>query len=89
MKEKEAIERIRDHNRIHSKKEPYTPLLNEAMCMAIDALEKQLTNLSESEENRNNSEHDACKGCKYEEKDFGEYPCYECKGCYRDMWRCK
>lgn len=42
MNEKEAIDRIRDHNMIHSKKEPYTPLLNEAMCMAIDTLEKQI-----------------------------------------------
>lgn len=42
MNEIEALGRIRDHNRIHSKKEPYTPLLNEAMCMAIDSLEKQV-----------------------------------------------
>lgn len=40
MKEKEAIERIRDHFRIHDDGRP-TPYLDEAVRMAISTLNKQ------------------------------------------------
>ena len=40
MKEQEAIERLKDHFRIHNDRRP-TPYLDEAVSMAIDALEKQ------------------------------------------------
>ena len=37
----EAIGRIQDHIRIHSKKEPFTPYLDEAFAMAIEALKEK------------------------------------------------
>lgn len=40
MSRKEAIGRIQDHIRIHSKKEPFTPYLDKAFYMAIEALEE-------------------------------------------------
>ena len=40
MSIKEAIWRIQDHRRIHSKKEPFTPKLDQAFDMAIQALER-------------------------------------------------
>ena len=41
MTREEAIFRILDHERIHSKKEPFTPYLDEAFAMAIEALREQ------------------------------------------------
>lgn len=41
MDKKEAIWRIQDHQRIHSKKEPFTPKLDEAFSMAIEALKNE------------------------------------------------
>lgn len=41
MKEKEAIERLKDHFRIHDDGIP-TPYLDEAANMAVKALEKQV-----------------------------------------------
>lgn len=38
MTNEEAIGRIQEHIRIHSKKEPFTPYLDEAFDMAIEAL---------------------------------------------------
>ena len=40
MKEKEAIERLKDHFEVHDDGRP-TPYLDEAVSMAIAALEKQ------------------------------------------------
>ena len=40
MSKEEAIWRIQDHRRIHSKKEPFTPKLDEAFDMAIEALKR-------------------------------------------------
>lgn len=40
MNPKEAIGRIQEHIRIHSKKEPFTPYLDEAFNMAIEALKE-------------------------------------------------
>jgi hypothetical protein len=31
-------------------------------------------------------EHDACKGCKYEDKTEKEEPCVRCRYAYRDKW---
>lgn len=42
MTANEAIRRIAEHNRIHSKKESQAILITEAMDMAIEALEKQI-----------------------------------------------
>ena len=80
MNEKEAIERIRDHNRIHSKTEPYTPLLNEAMCMAIDALEKQIPLKLEY---KTGFTH--CK-CGYEFEDEGYSNEEYCPKCGQKVW---
>ena len=41
MKEQEAIERLKDHFRIHNDRRP-TPYLDEAVSVAIAALEKQI-----------------------------------------------
>lgn len=41
MTRKEAIGRIQEHIRIHSKKEPFTPYLDKAFDMAIEALKEQ------------------------------------------------
>ena len=41
MKPEEAIGRIQEHIRIHSKKEPFTPYLDEAFDMAIKALKEE------------------------------------------------
>lgn len=41
MSREEAIRRIQEHIRIHSKKEPFTPYLDKAFYMAIKALEEQ------------------------------------------------
>ena len=41
MNENEAIERIKDHFRVHDDGRP-TPYLDEAVSMAIDALKKQV-----------------------------------------------
>lgn len=38
MTREEAIGRIQEHRRIHSKKEPFTPYLDKAFDMAIEAL---------------------------------------------------
>ena len=40
MSRKEAIGRIQEHIRIHSKKEPFTPYLDKAFDMAIEALNR-------------------------------------------------
>lgn len=42
MTPNEAIRRITEHNRIHSKKEPQAILITEAMDMAVKALERQI-----------------------------------------------
>ena len=42
MTANEAIRRIKEHNRIHSKKEPQAILITEAMNVAVEALEKQI-----------------------------------------------
>lgn len=42
MKKEEAIERIREHIRIHFKNEPYAIYISEALYMGIEALEKQI-----------------------------------------------
>lgn len=42
MTPNEAIRRIIEHNRIHSKKEPQAILITEALDMAVEALEKQI-----------------------------------------------
>lgn len=41
MTREEAIGRILEHQRIHSIKEPFTPYLDEAFKMAIEALKGQ------------------------------------------------
>ena len=44
MTAKEAIQRIRNHNEIHSEKEPYFAVhITEALNMAVEALEKQIS----------------------------------------------
>lgn len=42
MTPNEAIRRITEHNRIHSKKEPQAILITKAMDMAVKALERQI-----------------------------------------------
>ena len=42
MTPQEAIQRIKTHNEIHSKKEPFAVYITEALQMAIQALEKQI-----------------------------------------------
>ena len=42
MKATEAILRIKDHNRIHSRREPQAVYITEALDSAIAALEKQV-----------------------------------------------
>ena len=41
MTREEAIGRIQEHIRIHSKKEPFTPYLDEAFRMAMEALKEE------------------------------------------------
>lgn len=41
MKPEEAIGRILEHQAIHSRKEPFTPYLDEAFRMAIEALKEK------------------------------------------------
>ena len=41
MTPQEAIKRIEDHNRIHSKRERFAIHITEALHMAVDALKKQ------------------------------------------------
>ena len=43
----------------------------------------QLANLEEYKE------HDACKGCKYEDKAEKEEPCVHCRYAYRNKWEAK
>ena len=38
----EAVRRIKEHNRIHSKKERQAILITEALNMAVEVLEKQI-----------------------------------------------
>ena len=42
MKKEEAVERIREHIKIHFKNEPYAIYISEALYMGIEALEKQM-----------------------------------------------
>jgi hypothetical protein len=42
MKEQEAIERLREHIKIHFAKEPYAIYISEALYMGIEALEKRM-----------------------------------------------
>ena len=42
MTAQEAIHRIKTHNEIHSKKEPFAIHITEALQMAVKALEKQI-----------------------------------------------
>lgn len=43
MTEQEAIRRIKNHNEIHSRKEPFHAIqIAEALEMAVEALEKQI-----------------------------------------------
>lgn len=62
MTVEEAIRRLKDHFRVHDDGRP-TPYLDEAVSMAIQALEKQ-------KELRENCEG-KCSDCKYR----GEYQC--------------
>lgn len=42
MTPQEAIQRIKQHNEIHSKKERFAIYITEALNMAVEALEKQI-----------------------------------------------
>lgn len=42
MTPQEAIQRIKQHNEIHSKKERFAIYITEALNMAVEALEKQM-----------------------------------------------
>lgn len=42
MTASEAVRRIKEHNRIHNKKERQAILITEALNMAVKALEKQI-----------------------------------------------
>ena len=42
MDNQEAIDRIKIHNEVHSRKEPFAVHITEALQMAIEALEKQV-----------------------------------------------
>lgn len=43
MTEQEAVRRIKNHNEIHSRKEPFYAIhITEALKMAVEALEKQI-----------------------------------------------
>lgn len=53
MTREEAIGRIQEHRRIHSKVEPFTPYLDKAFDMAIEALKEQ----GEREKERAFAEH--------------------------------
>ena len=43
MTAKEALRRIKEHMRIHSKKEPYAVYIDRALQIAVKALEKQIS----------------------------------------------
>lgn len=47
----------------------------DALCLAIDALEKQ--------------EADGCYGCAFEDVEEWEMPCAKCKRNNKDYWRVK
>lgn len=75
MDEKEAIERIKEHNMIHSLTESCTPFLDEAMCMALSALKKQVPLKLEY---KNGFAHCNC-GCEFESEGYsGEEFCPDC-----------
>lgn len=77
MTEIEAINRLRDHFRIHNDGRP-TPHLNEAVSMAIEALEKQIPkNPIKVDSGVNDYDFDyKCPNCE-DYVDEGEHHC-EC-----------
>lgn len=48
MNYEEAIKRIKIHNEHHSRKEPFSIYITEALNMAINALEKQIPKKSKN-----------------------------------------
>lgn len=69
MTAKEAIQRIRNHNEIHSAKEPYFAVhITEALNMAVEALEKQIPKKVISEK-RSRAK---CPTCKRIVEDYKE-----------------
>lgn len=81
MEDKEAIRRIKDHFRIHDDGRP-TPYLDEAVSMAIKALEKQIPkkpNIWESTYYLSPSPNDdwgyECPCCGNQDIDYPEHHC--------------
>lgn len=72
MTRKEAIGRIQEHIHIHSKKEPFTPYLDKAFDMAIEALKEQRPHGEWIEHRRYN---------------WGYYSEYECSSCHDEVWQ--
>lgn len=66
MTKQEAIRRIKNHNEIHSRKEPfYAKLISEALDMAVEALEKQIPkHIEEQTEDDRKFIDYVCPNCK-------------------------
>ena len=74
MTNKEAIRRILDHKRIHSLNEPRAVLINEALDLAIKALEERP------------QDNSICKNCfKYIDDNNYLGECVRCKYDYRNL----
>ena len=68
MSKDEAIGRILEHQEIHSRKEPFTPYLNEAFRMAIEALKEERP-------------HEECDFVELWAAGYGEAITYKCTSC--------
>lgn len=83
MEAKEAIKRIKEHNRIHAVKEyPFAIKITEALNMAVEALEKQIPKTPIIWENKyyysptpNDDWGYECPCCGNQEIDYPEHHC--------------
>ncbi len=75
MTPKEALKRIEQHIEVHSKKEPFAHYINEALMIAVNALEKQIP-----KEPKIVKVHDI-SNYKYGDCECGEHICDDEKYC--------
>lgn len=80
MTREEAIGRIQEHIHIHSKKEPFTPYLDKAFDMAIEALKEQRPH-GEWEKKSICYDYFYCSECGYAYKHAFNF----CPNCGADM----
>lgn len=90
MTEQEAIRRIKNHNEIHSRKEPFHAIqIAEALDMAVEALENRIP--KRPNHNRGSSFY-ICPNCnkliRKNEQSHGKIDIPHCKWCGQALdWR--